>query len=281
MTPASWLPQSSVQQFSSGVYLGQVRHLRRAPRHHSFEYEMGMLVLDLDEIPQLESCSRWFSASGFAPLSFRAGDYLRDGVGKGQQYCVRSLKKRVELKLVQLGASKPCSQIVFAGQIRHFGWYFSPVNFFFGYQAGRPIYLLAEVSNTPWNERHYYLVDLAAVDSQARDKVVDTCDKAFHVSPFMDLNMKYLWRVTPPAQQLRIGIDNQGEQRLFSASLELVRQPFTPVSLASMVRRFPLMTGRILAGIYWQALRLWVKGVPFIGHPGGLKSALKSDDPQS
>ncbi|MCF1438900.1 MAG: DUF1365 domain-containing protein, partial [Shewanella sp.] len=71
-----------------------------------------------------------------------------------------------------------------------------------------------------------------------------------------------------------------GEQRLFSASLELARQPFTPASLATMVRRFPLMTGRIIAGIYWQALRLFVKGIPFVGHPGGSKSATKSGDPQ-
>ncbi|MCF1438472.1 MAG: DUF1365 domain-containing protein, partial [Shewanella sp.] len=189
--------EASPQELVSGVYLGRVRHLRRHPRRHGFQYEMGMLVLDLDEVPQLESCSRWFSATGWAPLSFRAADYLRDGVGRGQEYCVRSLKKRVELMLVQLGAKNPCSNILFAGQIRHFGLYFSPVNFFFCYQAGQPLYLLAEVSNTPWNERHYYLVDLAAVDSQAKDKVVDTSDKVFHVSPFMDLNMKYFWRVIP------------------------------------------------------------------------------------
>lgn len=270
-------PINPSQSPASGVYQGMVSHLRLKPKKHGFNYDFGMLLLNLDEVEQLESCSRLFSARGFAPISFRAGDYLQEGLpqgkGHGQEYCVRSLKKRVELKMAALGAGVSFDAIVFAGQVRNFGLYFSPVNFFFGYRKGVASYLLAEVSNTPWNERHYYLVDLSNAQADAPNKVVDSSDKVFHVSPFMDLNMKYLWRVSPPAQQLRIGIENRGNERLFNAQLNLSRQPFSPSALAAMVRRFPLMTARIVGGIYWQALRLFVKGVPFVGHPGGLKTA--------
>lgn len=254
-------------EYRSAVYFGSVSHQRFSPKQHYFKYNIGLLLLDLDEIQQLASLSCWFSITRFAPIHFRAADYLRDGVTKDNKYNILQLKQRVKKKMLDLGAEVECEQIIFAGQVRQFGIYFSPVNFFFGYHQGQAHYMLAEVSNTPWNERHYYLITLNKTDDTSLKKGLDSNKKAFHVSPFMDLNMHYFWQVSEPDEHLRIGITNIAEdKRLFKALLSVKRNPFDTHSLARMVRTFPIMSIKTLFGIYWQAAKLFFKGVPFVGH---------------
>ncbi len=283
---------------NSGIYTGWVYHHRRQPKTHGFRYALGMLVLDLDELDTLEPVSHWFSSRHRACLRFRAGDYLTDQsrskpsseaacspdtdvadvadvTEKDNPDCPRALKQRVLAKIKALGAELPCETVLFAGQLRHLGFYFSPVNFFFCYHQGKARYLLSEVSNTPWNQRHCYLVDLAALDTHGHKKgdVVDCSDKVFHVSPFMDLDMRYLWRVAPPSEQLMVGLENHNRQRMFRADMQMKRSEFNKANLSKMVRQFPLMTFRIVVGIYWQALKLFLKGIAYVPHPGGIKGA--------
>ena len=130
--------------------------------------------------------------------------------------------------------------------------------------------MLAEVSNTPWNERHYYLVDLL------KDKSQQVSKKVFQVSPFMDLNMSYAWQVKPPScddDKLLVKIANQqfdeacgANKTLFDASLILRKQPFNKRNLLKIWLQLPIMTLKVVAGIYWQALRLFIKKIPFIGY---------------
>ncbi|WP_299568186.1 DUF1365 domain-containing protein [uncultured Shewanella sp.] len=260
-------------QFSSGIYQGEVSHRRFTPKSHSFSYDMALMAINLDEISQLEKVSRLFGMSKWSLLKFNPQDYLNSLASQFEEQAVEqletdnsilspasALKQRVMWTIKQLGAKFDCDEVIFAGQIRHFGFYFSPVNFYFCYQAGQPIYMLAEVSNTPWDQRHCYLVDIQ--DTQ-------TTDKVFHVSPFLNLDMHYQWKIVPPSKRLNVTIQNRDDdnKKLFDASLHLQRKPFSSANVRQMLTAFPVMTMKIMWGIYWQAFKLFVKKIPFVAHP--------------
>ncbi|MBT1444439.1 DUF1365 family protein [Shewanella sp. JM162201] len=251
----------------SGIFFGYVSHQRFGDIRHSFSYPMAMMMLDLDQLPALGRVSRLFGVKAFRPLSFNPADYLKsqDSANLRCDEAVAALKQRVLDKAAALGAKGEFDKVLFAGQIRHFGFYFSPVNFFFLGEGGQLRYLLAEVSNTPWNERHCYLVDLEAVREQGQV----SNDKVFHVSPFMTLDMKYRWQVEASDERLKLVIANQqGAEQLFRASLNLRGEAFDKAGLKRLMKQFPLLTLYILYGIYRQALSLYRKGVTFVAHPG-------------
>lgn len=237
----------------SALWQGSVRHRRFAPRAHAFSYGLFMLGLDLDELPTLNRGS-WFGVERAGLLSFCRRDYLRGSEG--------SLKTAVWAKVSELGGPPESDgRVLLLGNVRCLGFYFSPVNFYFCYQGEAARYLLAEVANTPWNERHYYLLDLAALAPHPKD---------FHVSPFMGLAMRYHWRIRSPGEHTLIHIESHpdsGEAKLFDATLTLARQPFERDALMRLLLRWPWMTMKVLLGIYWQALRLFIKRTPIFSHP--------------
>ncbi|NKF49820.1 DUF1365 domain-containing protein [Shewanella sp. WXL01] len=291
---------SAHSEFNGGIYRGSVMHRRFAPSVHQFNYPFAMLVIDLDELNNLSELSASFSSSGFAPIRFNCNDYLNqldkqfdeelaivkseDSASALKSRVISVVKRLAEQHSTQLscfsqepqasqGVQAPQTEafdpdcidkVLFAGQMRHFGFYFSPVNFYFCYQDGQARVMLAEVSNTPWNERHCYLVELSTTQMT---------DKDFLVSPFMGLDMQYRWRVLPPENKFSVSISNldSGRQRLFEANMALKQQPFSKANLRSFAWRFPLMTFGIVARIYWQAFKIWRKKIPFLG-----KSALVS-----
>lgn len=246
----------------SALYTGQLSHRRHQPAPHAFSYGLTLCWLDLAELDEVFR-GRWFwSVRRPAPARFMRADYFGDP-GTPLDVAVRD---RVE----QETGSRPVGPIRMLAQLRNFGFCFNPVSFYYCYDSGDAHVeaIVAEITNTPWNERHAYVLrgDAQAPDGGAlRFRLA----KAFHVSPFMPMDIDYDWRFTEPGATLGVHMVNQrGGHRLFDATLALHRREITGPSLAAALARQPCGSLAAVIRIYWQALRLWSKRVPFHVHPG-------------
>ena len=250
------------------IYTGTIYHRRFTPKDHSFTYRLFMLALDVEQMDQQQGATGVFGFSRFNPLWFNVKDYLKasfDGKTKNNDKSEpKTLFARITSKVQQLNGKSDISRITMLAQVRCFGIYFSPANFYFCYNANNDCeQMLVEVSNTPWHERHYYLVDVTKKD---------ICEKEFQVSPFMDLDMRYHWRVKPPelTNKLLIEIENyktHGDMnKVFAAGLAMQPKPLTSQNIFKTWCSLPVMTIKIVSSIYWQALVLVIKRIPFIGY---------------
>jgi DUF1365 family protein len=250
----------------SRLYVGQVKHRRYKPAPHAFRYAMFMLYLDLDELPTLFQ-NRWFwSSERPAVARFRREDHLGE-----KTVDLRTAVRRFVEEQAGITLRGPIRLLT---HLRYFGYGFSPVSFYYCFdESGDELeVIVAEVNNTPWGQQYCYVLPESHNRGNSRRKRY-LLDKRFHVSPFMDMNIDYDWRFTLPAETLVVHMKNyqQGEQ-LFNATLSLRQQPFTAMNLAGVLIRYPLMTTKMIVAIYYQALRLWLKKVPFFPHPATLEA---------
>ena len=246
----------------SCIYEGQVDHFRRSPVNHSFSYRLYMVYLDLAELPDLVPQKR------FGAATFLRRDHLKDSDCPIDS-CVRNLVE-------ERTSVRPCGPIRLLTQLRYFGYFFSPLNLYYCFdKEGQDVEsVVAEVSNTPWGEQHCYVL-WEGNRSDPKCELEFSHEKSFHVSPFMDMNVTYDWKLSRPGSNLQAQIDNhRGDEPFFSASLALKKQPFTKRGLNRMLMRYPIMTAQITMAIYYQALKLWWKRCPFYPHQK------KSETPQ-
>lgn len=244
----------------SALYTGRLSHRRFEPVGHAFHYRVTFCWLDLAELDAVFR-GRWlWSARRPALAWLRRADYLGDPRVPLDE-AVRDLVERRT-------GERPAGPIRLLTQLRSFGFCFNPVTFYYCYDAGgrRVETVVAEITNTPWNERHAYVLRRAVGEGESGLRF--RLAKEFHVSPFMPMDLEYDWTFGEPGRSLAVRMENRRSgRRLFDASLLLQRREITGVSLAGALARRPFVALEVLGRIYWHALRLWLKRVPFHAHP--------------
>jgi DUF1365 family protein len=246
----------------SCIYEGYVRHRRFTPVHNVFQYRLYMLFLDLAELPQVfEGRCLW--SYGHPNLAFFR---RRDHLGHPLTPLDESVK---DLVAEELG-ERPQGPIRLLTHLRYFGFCFNPVSFYYCYDPmGRNVEsLVVEIHNTPWNEEYCYVFGKRANEHPVQGWQRFQFTKAFHVSPFMEMEIHYDWRFREPGESLSVHMNNLSrEEKRFDASLTLQRSEITGHTLARVLIAYPFMTAKVVTMIYWQALRLRIKGAPVHPHP--------------
>jgi DUF1365 family protein len=253
---------------NSCLYTGFVRHRRREPVSNEFKYRLFMMYLDLAELPQLFQPYLFWSATRAAPACFKREDYLQlEGDAS------LSLDESVRQLVARETGKRPAGPIRLLTHLRYFGYSFNPVSFYYCFdESGASVEtIVAEITNTPWKERHAYVLPVSRSVRHTRHAWQFQFDKQFHVSPFNPMDMRYDWRFGAPDEGLHVHMENWRDGRsVFDATLNLARSPITSASLARVLVGFPLMTAQVITLIHWQALRLWMKRAPFHTHPNKL-----------
>jgi hypothetical protein len=227
-----------------------------------FRYRLFFMFLDLDELPTLFDRHPLWSYEKFNLACFRRADHFGNpAVPMGR--CVRDL---VEDRL----GSRPGGPIRMLTHLRYFGHCFNPATFYYVYNTAdtRVDTVVVEIHNTPWGERHCYVLGAGQNEHPVKSWRRHRFSKGFHVSPFIDMNIEYDWRFRDPGDVLSVHmIDYRDGDRLFDASLSLRRREISGKSLTRVLFQYPVMTGKVIFLIYWQALRLVMKRIPFCPHP--------------
>ncbi len=247
----------------SCIYTGTIRHRRRTPRPHAFNYKLFMMYLDLDELPALFKPYWLWSADKFNLAWFKRSDHLH-----GKQSLKETILDNVEFDTGQ----RPTGAVRLLTHLRYFGYGFNPVSFYYCFDVHaaqeRLHSIVVEVNNTPWGERHIYVLPVSS-NAEKKENAAHkfTRNKAFHVSPFMPMDIEYTWCLSEPDELLDVHIENRrNQEKIFDATMALKQMPISTRSLRTVLIRFPLMTIKVITTIYFEALRLWIKRTPLFDH---------------
>jgi len=279
----------------SCLYKGHIRHRRFTPVLNSFKYSMFMWYLDLDELEAIAKKKWFFRLNKLGFVSFFRNDYFDAESSSLKQSVIDRVAGFYRLNQQ---AVPEIHSVRMLTHVRYFNLLFNPVSFYYCFDAqNKLVAILAEITNTPWDERHSYVLpywgdgqtasfstfDHATLSTEQRGEHARqfTFDKKFHVSPFNPMNMQYDWTFNTPDQKLAVHMESKllapeasstGEhlEKHFDATLGMQRVPLE--QSGKIVIGQPFMTVKVILGIYWQALKLWVKRSPFYDHPSYSRS---------
>ena len=248
---------------NSCIYIGSVIHKRFKPKKHFFKYSVFSLFLDLDEISLLNEKILFFSYNKFNILSFFDKDHgYRDG-SSIKDWLIQVLQKK--------NISTRNIKIKILCYPRIFGYVFNPLSIFFIYDSdSNPIAILYEVKNT-FGEQHTYVFKIDVKNKQ----IFNNCKKKFYVSPFMDLESKYFFKVLIPNERLSVIIDQRDKEgKLLFASQDGERVKLSSKNLLKSYLKHPLMTLKIISAIHFEAFKLWLKGIKLVKKKFNIKNNL-------
>lgn len=248
------------EKLASAIYTGVVRHRRFAPRKHDFTYNVYMMYIDLSEIDTVLEKSPFWSCKSWRPARFVRQDYFGDPEVPLQEAVRMEVNRRLGTELT--------GPIRLLTNARYFGYLINPISVYYCFDKQENLRaMMLEVTNTPWDERVTYVFPCDPAKHTQRTRI----DKTMHVSPFHPMNHYYDWRSTVPGHKIAIHMQNKEldslENCVFDATLSLRREPITSANLTSVLWRYPWMTAKVVWGIYWQALKLFIKRVPIHDHP--------------
>lgn len=246
----------NADQARDALYVGRIRHRRLGGPKHAFSYRIWHIALDIDRISETCAGIPFLSRNRFNVLGFRDRDHMGPGPG--------TVRSKLDAWFRTQGLEPPSGAVLLLTGLRHFGYGFNPVSFYFCHDArGHLDHVVAEVNNT-FGETFCYLLESRPGNRTLRQRA----EKRFHVSPFQPVDGDYRFTITPPGERLTIHIDlvRDGE-RVFDATLSSERRVLTSrVLLATLVRHAHL-SALVVARIHWQALKLWIKGASFFRKP--------------
>jgi len=242
----------------SALYQGVVSHRRLKPVDHLLKYKMFYFLIDLDELDELEQRIAILSIDKTNIISFLHRDYGEDSPSDIKKYVLNKLKTG--------GVAVKVSRVCMLCLPRIFGYAFNPITTYYCYnQADHLVAIIYEVSNT-FGERHSYVIE---TEQETEGKYLKhSCDKEFYVSPFMPMECRYKFTILPPSEEIMLSIRQfHADGAILNASFAGSRQSLTSKNLAVALLKFPFNTVKVIIGIHWEALKLWIKGLKIVARP--------------
>jgi DUF1365 family protein len=244
----------------SAIYSGIVQHRRFSPKAHDFKYKVFMPFIDLDELDTIFLKSLFWSVTKNNLASLKRRDFFGDKE--------KSIKDSIISCAQQKLGKLPIRRVCLLANLRYFGHSFNPISTYYCYDKDDTLLcIVAEVTNTPWKEKHCYVIPNLTPDKK---QLSAHFSKDFHVSPFLPMEMSYRWQSNVPGEKLYIHMQNFSSinsEKIFDATIILYSKEITPRTLDAMILKYPFMTLQVVLGIYWQAFRIFMKGMHFYSHP--------------